>query len=171
LFSECGYYFCRPRASNLGGDPSQFGDKLFQALSFQLRRKILGADRRSFSPRPHLSDNSNDGFLIGDVAAKLASLHWCTYTLSVDFEWDPQKANSNRRRRRIDFADAATVFDDEFAVTIPDDHPDEDRYVTIGMDALARLLVVVWTYRGENIRIISARKATRFEQRQYNEGI
>ncbi|MGH9853497.1 MAG: BrnT family toxin [Blastocatellia bacterium] len=89
----------------------------------------------------------------------------------MDFEWDPQKANSNQRRRRIDFADAVTVFDDEFALTIPDDHPDEERYVTIGMDALARLLVVVWTYRAENIRIISARKATRFEQRQYNEGI
>jgi len=57
------------------------------------------------------------------------------------------------------------------SLTIPDDHPDENRCVTIGMDALARLLVVVWTYRGENIRIISARKATRFEQRQYNEGI
>jgi len=67
----------------------------------------------------------------------------------------------------IDFADAATVFDDSNAVTI--DYPDhnEERFVTIGMDAYGRILVVVYTWRGDVIRIISARKATKPEQKQY----
>jgi hypothetical protein len=90
----------------------------------------------------------------------------------VGFEWDTKKAKSNLNKHKIDFADAATVFDDDLAITIPDEHPDEERFVTIGMDALARVLVVVYTWRDdETIRIISARKATPQEREEYEKGL
>ena len=85
----------------------------------------------------------------------------------MGFEWDPKKAASNLRKHRIDFADAATVFEDDQALTIDDRHPDEKRFVTIGMDALARVLVVCWTWREDSIRLISARQATPSEQERY----
>ena len=89
----------------------------------------------------------------------------------VGYEWDPKKAASNLRKHGIDFADAATVFEDESAVTVDDDDPEEKRFATIGMDALARVLVVVYTWRRENIRIISARNATPSERGAYEEGL
>ncbi len=58
---------------------------------------------------------------------------------------------------------------DEMAITTLDEHPDEERYVTIGMSAIGQLLVVVYTYRGKTIRIISARKATKTETAIYLE--
>ena len=85
----------------------------------------------------------------------------------VEFEWDPAKAASNLRKHRIDFADAVTVFDDELAITIPDPDSEEERFVTTGADAVCRLLVVVYTWREDRIRIISARRATRRERRAY----
>ncbi|MBI4672002.1 MAG: BrnT family toxin [Chloroflexi bacterium] len=85
----------------------------------------------------------------------------------MHYEWDVSKAQANLRKHGVDFADAATVFSDDYALTIPDEEIEhEDRYVTIGMDALGRILVVVYTWRGETIRIISARKAERYERRQ-----
>jgi uncharacterized DUF497 family protein len=88
----------------------------------------------------------------------------------VNFEWGPQKAIRNFRKHGVDFAHAVGVFEGESAMTIDDGHPDEECYVTIGIDALMRVLVVVWTMRDENIRIISARKATHLERQQYEEG-
>jgi len=87
----------------------------------------------------------------------------------VTFQWDPDKARANLRKHRVDFADAATVFDDPNALTLDDPHPHEARFVTLGMDALGRLLVVCWSSRGEEFRIISARRANRAETRQYEE--
>jgi len=81
--------------------------------------------------------------------------------------WDPAKAAANLRKHGIDFADAATILDDDRAITISDEHPDEDRFVSIAMDALGRVLVVVYTWREDHLRLISARKATRAERRQY----
>jgi uncharacterized DUF497 family protein len=75
------------------------------------------------------------------------------------------------RKHRVDFADAISALEDELALTLDDDNPDEQRFVTIGTDALARVLVVVYTLRGEKIRIISAREATPRERRQYTEGL
>lgn len=98
-------------------------------------------------------------------------MHSCAYTCHVAYEWDQKKAASNLRKHKIDFADAVTVFEDQFAVTIHDDEPEEQRFVTIGIDALARVLVVVYTWREHNIRIISARKAGAEERRQYEEGL
>ena len=74
----------------------------------------------------------------------------------MNFEWDRDKADSNLKKHRIDFADAVTVFDDLNTITIDDPDHDENRFFTIGMDAYVRLLVVVYTWRGENIRLISA---------------
>jgi uncharacterized DUF497 family protein len=87
----------------------------------------------------------------------------------VELEWNPRKATGNVRKHGVDFADAATVLHDERAVTIPDGHTDEDRFVTIGMDALGRVLVVVYTWRDRVVRLISARRATPRERRQYEE--
>jgi uncharacterized protein len=85
----------------------------------------------------------------------------------VTFQWDPDKARANLKKHRVDFADAATVFEDLRALTRDDPHPGEDRFVTLGLDALGRLLVVCWTSRDDEFRIISARRANRAESRQY----
>ena len=82
-------------------------------------------------------------------------------------KWDREKAAANLRKHGIDFADAATVLNDERALTIADEDPDEERFVTLGLDLLGRLLVVAYTWRGEEPRLISARRATRSEQNQY----
>ncbi len=86
------------------------------------------------------------------------------------FEWDEVKADANRRRHRIDFAEAATIFTDPSAITMadPDHSVAEDRYVDIGISDRGRCLVVVYTERAGRIRIISCRPATRREKRQYN---
>jgi uncharacterized DUF497 family protein len=76
----------------------------------------------------------------------------------MDYEWDPIKAQSNREKHGVRFADAIAVLEDPFALTIPDHHADEQRFITIGEDAFGQILVVVLTYRGEtSIRIISVR--------------
>lgn len=87
------------------------------------------------------------------------------------FEWDPIKAELNAAKHQVRFADAAAVLEDDQALTMDDPHPDEERYVTIGMDALGRVLVVVYTWRGtETIRLISARRATPKERQHYSRG-
>ncbi len=86
------------------------------------------------------------------------------------FEWDRDKAVLNKQKHGIDFSDAVSVLEDPLAVTICEVDSGERRYVSMGMDALGRLLVAVYTIRGERIRLISARKADKLEQRQYNEG-
>ena len=86
------------------------------------------------------------------------------------YQWDTNKALTNFNKHGIDFADAVFVFSDELAITIFDPRFEEERFIIIGMDALSRVLVVVYTMRGEQIRLISARKATRNERRQYEEG-
>ena len=87
----------------------------------------------------------------------------------MTFQWDPDKARANLRKHRVDFADAATVFEDPRALTRDDPHPREERFVTLGMDAMGRLLVVCWSQRDEDFRIISARRANRGETQQYEE--
>jgi len=87
------------------------------------------------------------------------------------FEWDPDKAEANRRKHGVDFADAVGAFGDPFALTQEDPHPTEQRFVTLGRDFLDRLVLVSWTPRDENIRLITARKATPREARQYSEGL
>lgn len=85
----------------------------------------------------------------------------------MEFEWDSNKAISNFKKHGVDFADAVIVLEDERAITIPDDYPDEERFISVGMDSFGRILVVVYTWRESRIRVISARKATATEIRQY----
>ena len=81
------------------------------------------------------------------------------------------KGGSNLKKHGIDFADVAMVFYDESAITIQDSDFGEDRFITLGMDALARVLVVVYTWRGNRFRIISARKATPGERHNYERSL
>jgi hypothetical protein len=87
------------------------------------------------------------------------------------FEWDPEKAKRNIKLDGISFDEASTAFGDSLSLTIYDPlHSDkEDRFVLIGNSYKNRLLVVVHTERGNKIRIISARKATKKERKQYEE--
>lgn len=85
----------------------------------------------------------------------------------MQYQWDQHKATSNQKKHGIRFADAVTVFADELAIRIEDPYPDEERYVMIGQDALGRVLVVIFTYRGDDIRVISARKANVLERQAY----
>ncbi len=92
--------------------------------------------------------------------------------IDLRFEWDPKKAQENRRKHGVSFEEAETVFTDDFAILIDDpDHSDqEDRFLLLGLSANLRTLVVSHIYRKAEyvIRIISARKATRKEREVYN---
>ncbi len=89
----------------------------------------------------------------------------------MEYEWDPKKARSNFRKHGIHFADAVTALEDDCALTIRDPaFEEEERWITLGIDAFGRLLVVVHASRGERLRLISARKATAQERLQYEEG-
>jgi uncharacterized DUF497 family protein len=85
------------------------------------------------------------------------------------YEWDANKAAANLRKHGVDFADAATVFVDEHAIRVRDQISslDEDRFVILGMSVPGDLLVVVYTWRGDRIRVISARQATPRERKSY----
>ena len=86
------------------------------------------------------------------------------------YQWDKEKAVANLNKHGIDFADAVSTFSDDLAITLTDERFEEERFITIGMDALGRVLVVVYTWRGDEIRLISARKAMRHERTHYAEG-
>jgi len=86
----------------------------------------------------------------------------------VAFEWDEDKRRANLRKHGVEVADAATAFDDDQAITVRDEDAEgEERFVTLATDALGRLLVIVYAWREERIRLISARRATRRERKQY----
>lgn len=85
----------------------------------------------------------------------------------MEYEWDPRKAVANLKKHGVDFAEAISVLSDDLALTIRESHPDDDRFVTMGTDLLGRILVMVYTMREEKIRLISARKATPRERKQY----
>lgn len=88
------------------------------------------------------------------------------------YQWNRTKAKENIRKHKIDFADVIAVFEDEMAVTIEDpDAEGEQRFVTVGLDKLGRLVVVIYVHRGDEIRLISARKANKGEEKQYAQGI
>ena len=88
----------------------------------------------------------------------------------MGYQWDRNKALGNLNKHGIDFADAVSVFSDELAITIFEDRFNEERFITIGIDLFNRILVVVYTMRDDEIRLISARKATKNERLQYESG-
>jgi uncharacterized protein len=91
--------------------------------------------------------------------------------LNVRYEWDSEKANANISKHGVFFSDAVGVLEDEAALTIRDPYSDEEqRWIVLGMDLLGRVLVVVYAWRGESIRMISARHATPREIREYQAG-
>ena len=89
----------------------------------------------------------------------------------MEFEFDPQKALSNTKKHGISFAKVEPVFFDEFALTREDDAMLEQRFITVGLDARLRVVIVCWTQRGNNIRLISARLATASERKAYENRI
>ena len=97
--------------------------------------------------------------------------------MNYNFEWDVNKARTNLSKHKISFEGATSVFRDENAISISDEEhsDDEERWLTIGMDEVTRTLVVIHTYisideNSCNIRLISARKATKKEQQIYKKG-
>ncbi len=90
----------------------------------------------------------------------------------MSVEWDPNKATTNLQKHGVRFADAEAVLFDPNAISIEDSTAkDEQRFITIGIDSLWRLLVVVYTHRGQTILLISARPVTKTERRKYEQGI
>lgn len=88
----------------------------------------------------------------------------------MSYEWDPAKARANFKKHGVYFADAVAVLEDEFALTIRDLLSEtEERWITLGRDAINRVLVVVYTWREDRIRLISARLATPHERSQYED--
>lgn len=87
--------------------------------------------------------------------------------IAAGIEFDPDKAAANLRKHGVSFADAATVLNDPEALIAEDDSESEARYLAVGMDASGRVLTVVYTLRGERIRLISARRATAREKAAY----
>jgi hypothetical protein len=92
--------------------------------------------------------------------------------MNLIFEWDEEKANANLRKHKVSFEEAKTVFNDPFLMTFPDPEysVSEQRYLNIGHSSKGQTLIVVHTERGASIRIISCRKATKSERRDYEEG-
>lgn len=91
--------------------------------------------------------------------------------MPLAFEWDEKKARSNLAKHAVSFEEASTVFGDPLSLTIPDPaHSQaENRFIVLGQSHQGKMLVVVHTERGEHIRVISARRASRKERRNYEE--
>ena len=91
--------------------------------------------------------------------------------MALLFEWDPKKARSNLAKHGVSFDEASTAFQDTLSITINDPlhSENEKRFVLIGCSSRNRLLVIVHAERGNRIRIISARRATRRERLRYEE--
>jgi len=91
--------------------------------------------------------------------------------VGIQFEWDAQEANENLKKHRVSFDEAKTVFHDLMLISVIDEEHsvDEERYITVGMSGRGRLVLVAHTDREGHVRIISARKATRKEERFYAE--
>ena len=86
----------------------------------------------------------------------------------MSYEWDPAKARANFAKHGVHFADALSALEDDFALTIKDStSEEEERWITLGTNSLGRLVVVVYTWREDNVRLISARRATVREKAQY----
>jgi uncharacterized DUF497 family protein len=91
--------------------------------------------------------------------------------MGYEFEWDPAKERTNRRKHKVSFDEATTVFADPFSLNMPDpSHSErEERFVVLGRSSKARLLIVAYAERGLRTRLISARRASPAERRLYDE--
>ena len=102
----------------------------------------------------------------------LHAIHRIFRPMSLSFEWDEEKASVNLTKHGVSFSEASTVFADPLSRTIPDPlhSDDEERFIVVGESSAGHTLVVVHTHRGEDIRLISARKATPRERKDYERG-
>ena len=93
--------------------------------------------------------------------------------MALGFSWDPRKAASNERKHGVSFEEAVTAFGDPLSLTVsdPEHSESENRFVLLGLSANSRLLVVAHVERGDDIRLISARLASRRERIDYEEGL
>lgn len=90
----------------------------------------------------------------------------------MNYQWDPGKAEANVKKHGVEFADAVGVFEDPAAITIEDLKAEgEQRFLSMGMDLLGRIIVVAYTYRDDDLRLISTRKASKKEVRVYERRI
>ncbi len=88
----------------------------------------------------------------------------------MDFAWDSAKARGNLLKHGVDFAEAAVALEDPYARHIADpDAEGEERFIALGRDGRGRVLLVVYAFRNEHIRVISARKASKDERARYEE--
>ena len=121
----------------------------------------MGASREPtrVGPSPHL---------LASKTQYLAVYVYRAYTSTVRFQFDPAKAVNNLKKHGVSFADAEGVFYDPLAIhQLDPDAEDEERFVAVGMGNVGTVLVVVYTLRGDEIRLISARRATRLEVKDY----
>jgi uncharacterized DUF497 family protein len=97
----------------------------------------------------------------------------CTFVHIIEqvaYEWDPRKERLNHKKHGVHFSDALAVLEDQFALTMQDPHSEcEERWITLGLDTLGRAVVLVYTWRGDVVRVISARPAGARERWQYEE--
>ena len=93
--------------------------------------------------------------------------------MALELEWDPRKAAANLVKHKVSFDEAATVFGDPLGLIVPDPRHsvDEDRFVLLGLSQDRHLLAVMYTERGDAIRMISARKATCRERKDYEKNV
>ena len=88
----------------------------------------------------------------------------------MSYEWDAAKARVNYAKHGVHFADATAVLEDDFALTMRDPYSqEEERWITMGEDTLGRILVVVYAWHGDSVRLISVRRALAREKRSYEE--
>ena len=92
--------------------------------------------------------------------------------MALTFEWDENKSELNLKKHGVDFEEAKTIFNDPHAITIddPDHSVAEERYLDTGISSTGRMLIVWYTERNENIRIIGCRRAIRSERKIYEKG-
>ena len=94
------------------------------------------------------------------------------YIFTMNVIWDPKKAETNFNKHKVHFSDAEVALYDPFAMTIEEQVVENElRFVTVGSDAVGRIIALVYSYRVDTIRLISARKATPSERKQYEKGI
>jgi uncharacterized DUF497 family protein len=109
------------------------------------------------------------GYSRAGLSVKVTQQNFVSKTMALIFEWDEEKGTANAIKHGVAFTEAGTFFGDEQSITIPDlkHSQDEPRFITMGMSQAGRLLVVIHTERGNHLRIISARPASRKERNQY----
>jgi uncharacterized DUF497 family protein len=122
----------------------------------------MGGNRRLLSLTHHC---------VNDAVACISKINYIVVMNSIKFEWDPRKPSANEKKHGVSFDEARTVFFDENAKLIddPDHSEDEDRFILLGLSSSLKVVLICHCYReqGYVIRIISARKATSQESKQY----